>query len=133
MGKGETLRRYGTDLRWLTTRCTHCSWRTSKHPQIAWNDLVWHVMDAHGGESKPPRPDEYTVLRWRHDAAVSALQSGGALTMLQAVAYTRASDDLHQYVEEHGLRGTDADPAIQQRRALDRWLKREFGIELDGA
>lgn len=52
--------------------------------------------------------------------------------MLMAATYTRASEDLHRYVDEHGLRGTPLDPETQQRQALARRLQKKFGIQADG-
>lgn len=43
--------------------------------------------------------------------------------MIQTEVYTRASDALHQYLEENGLEGTDSDATTQQRRALAQWLE----------
>lgn len=130
MGKGRLLREYGTDLRWLSTRCTHCAWRDTDHPRIAWARLCRHTIDAHPDQPKPPRPDEYAVLRWRHDTAVRSLASASLLTMLKASSYVEASEALHRFVDENSLRGTDLDPATQQRKAWDRWLRRRLGIRL---
>lgn len=91
------------------------------------------MIEVHPGQPEPPRPDDYAVLRWRHDTAVKALASGGLLTMLKASTYVEASDALHRFVDENSLRGTDSDPATQQRKAWDRWLKRRLGIRLPEA